>query len=135
MNTNSAVPNRQAFHAPEQLRRAIAAIGSRRIVHAGEELFRQGDPVRGVFLVNSGKVKLSLELQQGSLLAEAGSVLGLPAAVRDSTYSLNATVVDDSELTYVAHQDMRKLLNSDSELCFQVVQILSGELQRLREQS
>ena len=66
-------------------------------------LFKQGDPAKGLFLVEAGKIALSQGRGRSKRMfgiADAGSVLGLPAIVRNQPYSLTAIAVEDTELTF-----------------------------------
>ncbi len=102
-------------------------------IPAGEVLFRRGDSVKGVYLVENGQVQLSVGGGGATWFAEAGSMLGLPATVRDTDYSLTAVAVEDTVVAFADKTVVRKLLAEDVLLCFHVVKILSGELQWLRE--
>ena len=101
----------------------------------GSVLFRHGDPVRGVFLIRSGKVRLSLDGANSSFpfrILGPGSVAGLPASVAGSPYSLTAEVVEDAELAFVPRQDLLECLQKNPQICFEVMDILSGEISQSR---
>ena len=126
------------FRAPRELQDAIAEIGKGKSVKTDAVLFKQGEPAKGLFLVESGKIVLS----QGSGrrkklfgIADAGSILGLPAVVRNQPYSLTATAVAESKLTFVSRTKAQRLLQSDPQLCFKAVQVLSNEVRALRLQT
>jgi len=57
-------------------------------------LFVEGQNPRGVYILCSGKVKLSTTSKEGKVLilkqAEAGEVLGLSAAVSGTNYEMTA---------------------------------------------
>jgi CRP-like cAMP-binding protein len=125
--------SRPTFQAPEELSNIIRQIAAPKAVRAGEVLFRRGDPVQGVYLVESGQVQLSVGGGGATWIAEVGSMLGLPATVRDSDYSLTAVAIEDTAVAFADKALVRKVLAENVALCFHVVQILSGELQWLRE--
>src|SRR5512135_402908 len=60
----------------------------------GATLFVEGQPVRGVYIVCTGRVKLSTSSIDGKTLivrlSEPGEVLGLPATVTETSYELQA---------------------------------------------
>ncbi|MFB3812677.1 MAG: Crp/Fnr family transcriptional regulator [Terriglobales bacterium] len=103
------------------------------MISTGEVLFRRGDSVKGVFLIESGRVQLSVGGGAATWIAEPGSLLGLPATVRGTEYSLTAVALDDTAVRFADNALVRKVLAADVSLCFQVVEMLSGELQWLRE--
>ena len=101
----------------------------------GTVLFRRGDPVSGLFLIRKGKVSLELDAAictYPTRILGPGSVVGLPATVSGSAYSLTAKVMVDSELGYVSRQKMIELLRSDSRLCLQAMEMVSQEISRIR---
>jgi len=101
----------------------------------GSFLFHCGGPPRGLFLIRSGRVCLSMD---GEVVAfeprilGPGSVAGLPATVAGSPYSLTAEVIEDAELTFVAREVMLQCLQENQQLCFEVMDLLSGEISGAR---
>ena len=101
----------------------------------GTILFRRGDAVSGLFLIVRGKVSLGLE--SGSPLfptrtLSAGCIAGLPGTVSGNPYSLTAEVIQDAELAFVPREAVLDILHNDSVLCFQVMEMLSGEISQIR---
>lgn len=126
---------RQPFQAPRPLQRAITAIGREKIIRTDAVLFRQGDPVKGAFLIQSGKIALTLQHSRKNKkcwLADAGSLLGLPATVRKTNYSLTARAVEDTKVAFVSRTKLQRLLLSDPQLCFEAVRVLAAEIRSLR---
>jgi CRP-like cAMP-binding protein len=52
--------------------------------------------------------------------------------VSGNPYSLTAEVVQDAELAFVPRQAVLDILHKDSVLCFQVMEMLSGEISHIR---
>ncbi|HTR26660.1 MAG TPA: Crp/Fnr family transcriptional regulator [Terriglobales bacterium] len=101
----------------------------------GKVLFHHGDEARGLYLVCSGRV--SVDLEPGSYafpprIAGPGAVLGLPATVAGSPYSLTAEVLDKAEVAFVPRDLVVKALATNQELCFEVMQLLSSEISGTR---
>lgn len=97
----------------------------------GTVLFRHGDPVLGVFLIRNGKIQLAIEGVGSSFpprLLGVGSVVGLPATVAGSAYSLTAEVIEDAELAFVPRPPLLECLQNNPLLCFEVMDLLSGEI-------
>jgi CRP-like cAMP-binding protein len=101
----------------------------------GTVLFRRGDDVRGLYLICSGRVGVELE-GDGTLyppkILGSGSVLGLPATVAGSPYSLTAEVIEQAEIAFVPRDSVVSCLASNQELCFEVMQLLSTEISSTR---
>lgn len=101
----------------------------------GTVLFRRGDSVSGVFLIRTGKVSLALDCETPfypKRILGAGCVVGLPATVSGAPYSLTAEVVEDSELGFISRQAVMDSLRRNPHLCFQVMDMLSGEISGIR---
>jgi CRP-like cAMP-binding protein len=114
----------------EQLLRLAKTITKPR----GTILFRRGDPASGLFLILNGKVSLGLEVD-GPIpdrILSTGCIVGLPATVSGNPYSLTAVVIKDAELAFVPRDAVLDLLHRDSGLCFQVMEMLSGEISEIR---
>lgn len=99
-------------------------------------LFRQGDAADGVYLIRSGEASLTLCSAKGKVLSARevghGAVLGLPATMSGRAYSLTATLLQDSEIVHVPPERLRDLLRDNTEVCFEVVQVLGRELTFMR---
>ena len=101
----------------------------------GTILFRRGDAARGLFLIRSGRVSVDLDAGNAAFpprILGAGAVVGLPATVAGSPYSLTAEVIDDAELAFVPRPAVLSCLQSNPQLCFEVMDLLSGEISGTR---
>ena len=65
--------------------------------------------------------------------AGPGCVLGLPAAMSGKPYSLTAEVIEITRYIFVDVDRVRHTLIHNPELCFEVLGLLSREVQQLRE--
>jgi CRP/FNR family transcriptional regulator len=101
----------------------------------GTILFRRGDPVSGVYLIRGGRVSLGLDGATSVYpprILGPGAIAGLPAAVSGNAYSLTAKVVEDSELAFVPRDAFLECLRTNQLLCFQIMDMLSGEISGIR---
>ena len=101
----------------------------------GAILFRRGEDVSGVFLIRSGRVSLALDCEiplYPARILGPGAIAGLPATVSGNPYSLTAKVVDDAELAFVPRDAVLVCLQNNPPLCFQVMDLLSGEISDIR---
>jgi CRP-like cAMP-binding protein len=100
-------------------------------------LFSQGEQARGVFLVEAGPVGLLLKLapKRRTVLqrrAEKGSVLGLPATLNNVAYSLTAKAMDEVEVAFVTRERLIEVINDNTSLAMEIVNLLSVEVLDLR---
>jgi CRP/FNR family cyclic AMP-dependent transcriptional regulator len=103
------------------------------VMPAGAVLFVEGQTPRGVFILCSGKVKLSTTSKEGKVLilkqAEAGEVLGLSAAISGTNYEMTAETASPCQLNFIGRQDLMNLLQNQSEVGVHSALWLSHEFQ------
>lgn len=124
-----------ALSAPDTLKTQLKSVGTPVSKQRGAFLFRHSDRVVGAFLITKGTVRLGLEKAPHGLLSRQlgpGSVVGLPATLSDSTYSLTAEVIEDSEFIFIQAAALNELLRQQPQLCFDIMQILAEELTETR---
>jgi CRP/FNR family transcriptional regulator, cyclic AMP receptor protein len=107
---------------------SLAAITSSAVYPRGATLFVEGQAPRGVFILCSGRIKLSTTSADGRTLilriAEPGEVLGLPATVTGKPYELTADVVEPSQANFVSRNDFVQFLRQHGEAALRVAQQL-----------
>jgi CRP/FNR family transcriptional regulator len=113
--------------------RCVDEVSHHSIMPAGAVLFVEGQTPRGVFVVCSGKVKLSTTSKEGKVLilkqAEAGEVLGLSAAISGTNYEMTAETAAPCQLNFIGRQDLMTLLQNESEAGVHAALWLSREFQ------
>jgi CRP/FNR family transcriptional regulator, cyclic AMP receptor protein len=94
----------------------------------GATLFLEGQTGRGVFILCSGRVKLSTSSIDGRTLivrlSEPGEVLGLPATVTGTPYELTAEVVEPTQANFVSTEDFLNFLREYGDVALRVAQQL-----------
>ena len=119
----------------ESLWRGLQGMGTPRKAGSGTVLFREGEPVRGLFLLSSGVVRLSLGKNGRSItyrIARPQYILGLPATLLHRPYSLTAEVVEDAEFYFVDSRDAMDYLREHADICMHVLEFLSQEMVWIR---
>ncbi|MBI2679060.1 MAG: Crp/Fnr family transcriptional regulator [Candidatus Koribacter versatilis] len=112
------------------VRRAVS-----RQYKAGEAIFGEGEPCQGLYVVESGRIKV-FKMSAGGreqVLAIDGpgaSVAELPV-FDDGAYPASATAITDARLVFVSKQDFRALCLEHPEVALRVVKIVGGRLRRL----
>lgn len=135
MTNNSSSPVAQPFRVSEEVLKVLRAVAKPTKAEIGACLFQEGDPPQGVYLIESGSVELFVsdnEVRKLSRTAGPGSVLGLPACVCDKPYSLTAEVTSTASIGFVPQKELQSCLQSNPMICFQILQVISDELQRVR---
>ena len=124
----------RAFQAPPEVCEALQRIGKHLAIAPGTILFERGEQNRGLFVVAKGRFALSAgdDPVHVTRIAEKGSLLGLPATVRDAPYSLTAEAVTDCEIYVISPADFRALLTSNPTVGMAVLSILADEVFEMR---
>lgn len=122
------------FVLSAELRERLEEMASSSAKPAGTVLFRRGDSVSGVFLIEKGKAKLTLGESSAYPPRKLGpgSILGLPATLAGAPYSLTAEVVEDAQVGFIPRDTILEFLRANPLFCFQVTQILGEELSEMR---
>jgi CRP-like cAMP-binding protein len=124
------------LQAPAEFKTQLLKMGE--VVHcpSATYLFRRGEAGKGIFLISAGSVRLGLDEAPAvfpSRRIGPGAVLGLPATLSGSAYSLSAEAVEDSTFVHVSREELLSLLREQHQLCFEVMRILTDELTATRD--
>jgi len=121
-----------SFQAPTELADALRPYGSAMTHPSGKILFARGEKAYGLFLLLSGSARLSIP---GALDRSVGpgSLLGVPGTLSKGIYSLSAELLEESQVLFVPSERVTALLAERPTIGFQMVQLLSREVQCLRQ--
>lgn len=122
----------ESFVAPPALREALLPYGSALNHPSGKVLFERGQKAYGLFLLQSGSARLSVP---GALDRSVGpgALLGVPGTLSKGVYSLSAELLEESTVLFVPSERVAALTVERPEAGFQLVQLLSREIQELRQ--
>jgi len=97
----------------------------------GSLLFVEGEQPRGVFVLCSGRAKLTMSSSEGKRLiakiAEPGEIIGVSASILGTPYEVTAETVEPSQVNFIRRDDFLKFLASHSDACMNAAQQLSAE--------
>jgi CRP-like cAMP-binding protein len=121
-------------HLTEAGLKSLARHVSWRRYTAGTVLFQTGEPVHGMYLIESGSVELyrvSLSGQEQILaLLRAGEPLAEWAVFGGGVYPVSAMCISASRLALVRREALDTLLRTDAEFALKVVTGISLKLRR-----
>ena len=104
----------------------------------GSILFLENERARGIFLVCSGKVKLSVSSRGGKTLilqiAKPGEVLGLSASMSGVPYEVTAETLHPSEIVFIRGEDFLRFIRRFPEAYEAVIRQLNLQYGRACEQ-
>ena len=96
----------------------------------GAVLFIEGQQPRGVFVLCTGKVKLSTSSSEGKTvitkISDAGDVLGLNATISNHSYEVTAEMIEPGQANFIPRDALLRFLREHGEVALRVAQQLSS---------
>jgi len=109
--------------------RKLNQIKSTAVYPPSAMLFTQGQQPRGVFVLCSGKAKLSTSSKAGKTLiikvSQAGDVLGLNATISNQPYEVTAEMVEPGQANFIPRDLLLAFLREHGEVALRVAEQLS----------
>jgi CRP/FNR family cyclic AMP-dependent transcriptional regulator len=107
---------------------------------AGAVLFVEGQAPRGVYMLCTGRVKLTMTSPEGKTIimrvAEAGELLGLHSAISADVHELTAETLQPCQVDFIRREDFSKLLREHRDVLVNAMQqfgnYYSGACQQIR---
>ncbi|WP_107827149.1 Crp/Fnr family transcriptional regulator [Mucilaginibacter yixingensis] len=98
----------------------------------GEVLFKEGDPVTGIYFVYNGNIKVTKQWDADKELilrfARDGAILGHRGIGSNLNYPISAIALEPAVVCYVDMKFFESTLRVNSELTFQLVNFFASEL-------
>ena len=92
-------------------------------------LFIEGQQPRGVFVLCTGKAKLSTSSSEGKTvitkISEAGDVLGLSATISNRPYEVTAEMIEPGQANFIPRDSFLQMLKDFPDVAMRVAQQLS----------
>src|SRR5215216_3125338 len=123
---------------PEGFLNEFEALKYSTIFPKGVLLFVEGQSARGVFILCTGRVKLSTCSSDGKVIiteiAEAGQVLGLSAVISGQPYEVTAETLAPCQVNFIKGEDLLPFLSKNNLVCLRVAEHLSRNYLNAHEQ-
>jgi CRP/FNR family transcriptional regulator, cyclic AMP receptor protein len=104
-------------------------IKSTAVYPKGAMLFIEGQQPRGVFVLCTGRVKLSTTSREGKTiitkLSDPGDVLGLNAVVSNRPYEVTAEMMEPGQANFIPREPLLQFLKDHVDVSMRVAQQLS----------
>jgi CRP/FNR family transcriptional regulator, cyclic AMP receptor protein len=104
-------------------------IKSTAVYPKGATLFIEGQQPRGVFVLCTGKAKLSTSSREGKTiitkLSDAGDVLGLNAVISNYPYEVSAEMMEPGQANFISRESLLQFLKDYGEVALRVAEQLS----------
>ena len=105
----------------------------------GSVLFAEGEPARGAYVLRTGRALLSISSRSGRVvvlrIARAGDVLGLSAALRNSTYEATVKTLEPTRVNFITRSELMDLVENSDGGGLAVMKLLSRELAQLTDRA
>ncbi|HET8924658.1 MAG TPA: Crp/Fnr family transcriptional regulator [Candidatus Acidoferrum sp.] len=115
--------------------RALAGRTSRKRFQRDEQLFAEGDPCTGLFLVATGKVrifKLSPAGREQILAVEGpGSSFAELPVFDGGNYPAAASALEDTEVLFISRKDFQNFCREHPDVALKVIAVVGSRLRRL----
>lgn len=100
----------------------------------GEEIFREGDPVKGIYFLYTGSVKVYKQWgDQKQLIirfVKAGDILGHRGLGGIVNYPIGATALEDTRACFITNDFLEATLKTNHELSYKLMHFYATELQK-----
>jgi CRP-like cAMP-binding protein len=114
------------------LLQALHGIKSIRLFPKGAKLFLQGSAATGVYLVETGEVRVLLPTgQTQKQLLEVvgpGTMLGLSESMNGESYRITAEAGEQTTAAFVPREDFLEFLRENGNFSMEIVRLLSEDL-------
>ena len=102
---------------------------------SGEIVFNEGDPCAGMYVVQSGSVRIFKTSAGGreqvlSIEGPGGSVAELPV-FDGGNYPASVSVVEDTTLVFISKQDFHALCMAHPQVALKVLRVIGARLRKL----
>jgi len=120
---------------PEPIFRKLSDLMICRRYTRGTAVFIEGQPPKGVYVLCSGRAKLSSYSEEGKAIilrvSESGEVLGLSAIVSGTPFEKTAHVIDDCLVGFIKRKDFIRFIETHHEAALNALHQMSGKVDAL----
>jgi CRP/FNR family transcriptional regulator len=123
------------FNSPLRAIPGIDRISRSRIYPRGAVVFREGNTAHGVYVLSSGRAKVSISSADGKKLiiriAKGGDILGLYAGLTGRTFEATAEMVEGGRVDFISRQDLLNLIGRQSGSSLNLLEVFSRQFSDL----
>ncbi len=105
----------------------------------GKILFAEGEPARGVYILQTGRATVSISSSEGRIvtlrMAQTGAVLGLNSVLQNSAYEATVKTLEPCRIDFISRVELIELMHRSQAGCQAILEILSRELSELTDRT
>jgi CRP-like cAMP-binding protein len=103
----------------------------------GRKIFIEGEPVKGIFFMYEGSVKVTMNWgEQKELIlrfARQGDVLGHRGLGGHMVYPISAIALEDSKVCFIENDFLESSLVANASLAYQLMHVYASDLQKAEQ--
>jgi CRP/FNR family transcriptional regulator len=123
------------FNSPLRSVPGIDRVSRTRIYPKGAVVFREGNAALGVYVLSSGRAKISISSADGKKLilriARGGDILGLYAGLTGRPFEATAEMAESGRVDFISRQDLLNLIGRDNGWSLNLLEIFSRQFSEL----
>ena len=116
----------------------LRSVVSERSLQRGEEIFHEGDPGDGLYLVRKGLVEISVRINQKDKRVFTrvlhGEMFGEMAVIEEKPRSACAVALEDTELYFISTRDFLRLVKRCPQVAMETMREVSSRLREFNTQ-
>lgn len=135
LNNNNGANGSAAQVPADSPRGEISGLNSLKLTRfypRNSVLFVEGQMSRGVHVLHSGRVKVSITSAEGKALvlrvAQPVDLLGINATLTGRPYGATVETLEPCRIDFISRESLLKLLKQDEKACLEVARVLSRKL-------
>jgi CRP/FNR family transcriptional regulator, cyclic AMP receptor protein len=105
----------------------------------GEVLFGEGESVRGVYILRTGRATVSIASSEGRVvilrIAQVGDVLGLSSVLRGPSYNATVKTIEACRTQFISRVHLMEIMERSQSGANAISHILSRELTELTDRA
>ena len=123
------------FNSPLRAIPGIDRVSRSRIYPRGAVVFREGNAAQGVYVLSSGRVKISISSADGKKLilriAKGGDILGLYAGLTGRHFEATAEMIEGGRVDFIPRQDLLDLIGRQNGSSLDLLEVFSRQFSEL----
>lgn len=138
-SAQAAVPPMRVlpFNSPLRAIAGLDRVSRSRIYPRGAVVFREGNVAHGVYVLSSGRAKVSISSPDGKKLilriARGGDILGLYAGLTGRAFEATAEMLEGGRVDFISRQDLLNLLGRQGGSSLDLLEVFSRQFSDLVE--
>src|SRR5215813_2628711 len=123
------------FNSPLRAVPGIDRIARSQIYPRGAVVFREGNTAHGVYVLSSGRAKISISSVDGKKIiiriARGGDILGLYAGLTGRPFEATAEMLEGGRVDFISRQDLLNLISRQNGYSLELLEVFSRQFSEL----